>query len=81
VSGGAPQPTGDRRLTWTVTVGVEDHDGTWWDRTYDVAAPTAATALAAGRLKAREANPYAQAISAYSAKVRSPRGRATGSSR
>jgi hypothetical protein len=58
-------------LIWTVTVGVEDDDGTWWERDYDVAAPRATSALDAGRRKAREANPYAQAICPYNARIRS----------
>jgi hypothetical protein len=59
-------------LTWAVTVGIEDNEGTWWNRVYDVAAPTAISALEAGRLKALEANPYAQAISPYRARLASP---------
>jgi len=57
---------------WGVTVGVEDADGSWWEREYGVAARTATSALEAGRLKAREANPYAQAICPYSARILPP---------
>jgi hypothetical protein len=69
---GGSQPTRDDGLMWAVTVSIEDNDGTWWDRVYDVAAPTATSALEAGRLKASDANPYAQAISPHRARMLSP---------
>jgi hypothetical protein len=65
-------PTRDDVSTWAVTVSVEEDEGTWWERVYDIAAPSATSAVEADRLKAREANPYAQAIWPYSAKVVSP---------
>jgi hypothetical protein len=57
---------------WAVTVSFEDNEGTWWDRAYDVAAPTATSAVEAGRLKASNANPYVQAIAPRRARMLSP---------
>ena len=61
---GAVQPS------WTVSVVVEDTDGTLSDHSYEVTARGLGGALDAGRSKARRANPYAQAVWVYGARPR-----------
>ena len=52
---------------WVVRVGVQDYDGEWWDREYQVDARDCNEALESGCDKAREANRYAQAVRPYCA--------------
>jgi hypothetical protein len=61
------------RPIWTVSVVVEDADGTLSDRSYDVTAKGLGGALDAGRRKARKANPYAEAVWVYGAVLRTGR--------
>ena len=55
---------------WLVRVGVQDYDGEWWDRKYEVTAADRHRALEAGAVKAREANRYALAVQPYGATTR-----------
>jgi hypothetical protein len=62
----------ERAPTWLVRCAIQDSDGAWWDRQYEVAAPNRNSALDAGREKAARANPYAQAVSSYGAAICPP---------
>ncbi len=55
---------------WVVGAGVQDYDGKWWEREYQLSAADRDRALEAGCEKAREADRYAQAVCPYDATMR-----------